>query len=300
MKRRRIIGCIGMMLCGLWAGNAAACFALVPLEMVVSNSPVVIVGEMIEIKSAKPKEGERAFDIAYIRVEKVLKNTLPNYPIKVGDKMPLSMPSAKNSMMATTDIRYPVKTKGIWILDLENQTFWATYPGDHQPAEKEEEIRDIIEQQAAPLKELDAGDKQTRKLEVRHSMMGYRDTLLFYTFKEEKAVLKLQVGNKDKTFPVRATIFFFDEKVTDAELDKWLNNQHSDGLYPEIPNPVHTYAIPEKVCKVTSHKLIDHSKQHFGEYDNYAVTLQVTNHSNQRSFKLKGFTVDTTVHVKTK
>ena len=144
MKRRWIIGCIGMMLCGLWVGNAAACWMEMPLESVVSNSPVVVVGEIVEIKSAEPKEGERVFDTAYIKVEKVLKNTLSNHSVKVGDRIPLSMPSAKNTIQISTDISYPVETKGIWILDLEDKTFWATYPGDCQPESKEEEIKTII------------------------------------------------------------------------------------------------------------------------------------------------------------
>lgn len=44
--------------------------------------------------------------------------------------------------------------------------------------------------------------KSTQKQEVRESQIGYRDTLLFYTFPDQKSVLKLQIGNKDKSFPM--------------------------------------------------------------------------------------------------
>ncbi len=149
-------------------------------------------------------------------------------------------------------------------------------------------------------------NKQTQKLEVRHSMLGYRDTLLFYTFKEQKTVLKLQIDNRDKTFPMTATIYVFEDCVTEDGLKKWLNNQHSDGLFPEVPNPVSIQKVPEKVCKVTSQKLLDNTKERFGEYANYAVNFKVKDFEGKdkgkgnASIKLKGFTGETKVHVKTK
>ena len=44
--------------------------------------------------------------------------------------------------------------------------------------------------------------KKAQKLEVRHSMIGLRNTLLFYTFKDQQAILTLSIGNTDVTFPV--------------------------------------------------------------------------------------------------
>jgi hypothetical protein len=143
-------------------------------------------------------------------------------------------------------------------------------------------------------------NKLTQKLEVRHSQIGYRSTLLFYTFKEQKTVLKLQIGNRDKTFPMTATVYIFADSVSEDGLKKWLNNQHSDGIFPDVPQPITTHKVPAKVCKVTSHKLIDRSKQQFGEYDNYAVTFEVNDYADMESIKLKGFAGDTKVHVKTK
>lgn len=143
-------------------------------------------------------------------------------------------------------------------------------------------------------------DKLTPKLEVRHSQIGFRDTLLFYTFKEQNVILKLQIGNKDKTFPMTATFYIFQDSVTEDGLKKWLNNQHSDAIFPDVPEPIMTHKAPAKVCTVTSHKLIDRSKQQFGEYDNYAVKFQVINYSDMKNVKLKGFTGETKVHVKTK
>lgn len=143
-------------------------------------------------------------------------------------------------------------------------------------------------------------EKNTPKLEVRRSQIGYRSTLLFYTFKNRKAVLKLQFGNRDKTFPVTGTIYVFAKNVTENGIKKWLNNQHSDGLYPDVPRPERTLKIPAKLCKVTTHKLIDHTKLPFGEYDNYAVTFSVNDYADAKNLTLKGFKGATKVHVKTK
>ena len=46
-----------------------------------------------------------------------------------------------------------------------------------------------------------------------------------------------------------------DEKTTEEGLKKWLNNQHSDGLFPEVPIPTSTGELPAGVCAVTGHKL---------------------------------------------
>ena len=142
--------------------------------------------------------------------------------------------------------------------------------------------------------------KSTPKLEVRDSQIGYRDTLLFYTFRDQNAVLKLQIDNKDKSFPMTGGIYIFAASVKEDDIKKWLNNQHSDGLYPDVPEPISTYKLPEKACKVTSHKVIDRSKQEFGEYDNYSVTFDVKDYADKKNITLKGFSDTTKVYVKTK
>jgi hypothetical protein len=139
----------------------------------------------------------------------------------------------------------------------------------------------------------------TARLEVRHSQIGYRSTLLFYTFAEQQTVLRLQFGNQDKTFPVTGVVYVFDKTVTAEGIKKWLNNQHSDGLFPDVPQPNATIKIPAKVCTVTSNKLLDNTKQRFGEFANYAVTFEVKDYTDKTTIKLKGFKGETKVHVKT-
>jgi len=37
-----------------------------------------------------------------------------------------------------------------------------------------------------------------------------------------------------------ATVYIFDDSVTEDGLKKWLNNQHSDGLFVDVPEPTST------------------------------------------------------------
>jgi hypothetical protein len=141
--------------------------------------------------------------------------------------------------------------------------------------------------------------RETPKLEVRESQLGFRDTLLFYTFAPQQTVLKLQIGNQNKSFPVTGTLYFFAADVTPEGIAKWLNNQHSDALFADAATPVSSHKLPAKVCKVLFHKFIDHSQQPFGEFDNYAVTFQVDDYAELKGVTLKKFAGTATVHIKT-
>ena len=133
--------------------------------------------------------------------------------------------------------------------------------------------------------------KNAERLEVRHSMVGPRDTLLFYTFADRHAVLRLEIGNADDTFPVTGKVYLFSEETTKDALGKWLNNQHSDGLFPDVPEPVEVVNLPREVCTVTERKLMS-EKAHpptGATFQDYKVTVSVKDHQVKGKFDLKGF-----------
>ena len=149
----------------------------------------------------------------------------------------------------------------------------------------------------APIMELDIA--KAKKLEIRQGQIGFRSTLLFFTFKDQKAILKIHINNKDTTFPIMATLYQFDQKTSDEGLKRWLSNQHSDGLFPEVPEPSNTIEIPKKVFKIAASKMTGESKQRIGNKKvvNYDVTLQASDYTDKTSYKLKGFKLETKVHV---
>jgi len=144
--------------------------------------------------------------------------------------------------------------------------------------------------------------KKAHKQEVRHSMIGFRNTLLFYTFKDQQAILTLSIGNTDETFPVKGKLHLFDPATTEEDLKKWINNQHSDALFPDVPTPVFTGKLPEGSCRVTSHKQTGMSKSPTGPatFTNYEVKLSVKEHAIDKKVKLSTFTDTAKVHVKSK
>lgn len=152
---------------------------------------------------------------------------------------------------------------------------------------------------AGESKILDPADKQVNKLTVTSSQIGYRSTLLFYTFNEKKAVLKVLIDNKNKDFPVSATVYTFAEDVTEEGLGKWLNNQHSDGLFVDVPEPVAIGKVPADSSKALSHKLVGKEKQFFGNYDKYSVEFQLSGVPERNGVQIKDFKDTATVYVKT-
>ena len=146
---------------------------------------------------------------------------------------------------------------------------------------------------------LDARGKQVQKLEVSSSLGGFRNTLIFYTFQDQKAVLKIVIDNKSTKFPVAATLYTFAENATEDGLKKWLNNQHSDGLFVDVPEPTANHKIAAGSCKTLSHKLIDQTKSPFGTFDNYSVAFQIRRVAKTGKFRVKDFTDKATVHLKT-
>jgi len=148
----------------------------------------------------------------------------------------------------------------------------------------------------APRKSLKV-TRETPVKDVQQSQIGYRDTLIFYTFKKESTVLRLQIENKDQSFPMRATLFFFAENIDEDGIKKWINNQHSDGIFVDAPQPTGTHELPAANCKVSKHKYIDREMMGIGEYDNYKVTFEIKSYDDKNGLTLKGFTGETKVHV---
>lgn len=129
-------------------------------------------------------------------------------------------------------------------------------------------------------------------------MIGKRNTLLFYTFKGQRTILSVIINNNDTKFSVTAVVYQFADDVTDESLAKWINNQHSDGLYGDAPKPTANFPVPADACSVVSHRLIERTKHHNGEHDTHEVKFQIGEFSKESVFKLKTFTDEAKVYIK--
>ena len=150
----------------------------------------------------------------------------------------------------------------------------------------------------AAVRQLDI--KEAERKEVCYSMIGPRNTLIFYTFVDQQAILTLTIDTKDESFPVGGRILLFDEETTEEGLKKWINNQHSDGLYPDIPDPIFTKVLPEGSCVVTAHKQLGVTKDtglRKVDFKNFEVDLSIKAHQVDDQFTLSAFTDSSRVYV---
>ena len=147
---------------------------------------------------------------------------------------------------------------------------------------------------------LDIKSKDTKRLEISSGFGGYRRTMVFYSFPEHRAVLKVTIDNKTKMFPVSAILYEFSENTGEKQIAKWLNNQHSDALFADAPRPKKTTKVAEQSCKTKSSKFIEHAKPRFGNYDNYKVSYQILQMGTIGSFQLKKLEDEAIVHLKVK
>jgi hypothetical protein len=143
----------------------------------------------------------------------------------------------------------------------------------------------------------------TAKVQVTQSMIGYRDTLLFYTFPAEKAVLVVRIDNKTDQFPIKAELNVFPKNATNEGIANWINNQHSCGLFPDVPEPVAVHNIPATSFAVVSKKIaeaivVEEGPPNAGKFNRYEVEFKLENVPAVGEIKIKDFTDTASVFVK--
>jgi len=151
-----------------------------------------------------------------------------------------------------------------------------------------------IRPRATPLKITD----ETPTMQIRSSMIGYRDTLIFYSLPDQRAVVKINIDNKGTTFPITATVFLFDANADQEGIDKWINNQHSDALFADALEPTSRYTLPKNKAKILSFSAAETVSDSLGQHINYTVQFKIRSTSQKGSFQLKPFKDDASVFVK--
>ena len=139
------------------------------------------------------------------------------------------------------------------------------------------------------------------RVEIRHSMLGYRDTVVFYTFKEQRAVMVLNIGNSDETFPITGSVHLYDKATTEKDLKKWINNQHSDALFGDAPEPLVTRKLPAGFCKVTSREQAGTSENRGpskGTFKDFKVVFSIKEQVIGEDTTLPAFIDTAQVHVR--
>jgi len=116
----------------------------------------------------------------------------------------------------------------------------------------------------------------TPALEVSRyfSMYARGPTKKFYRVPEAGSVVVVTTG--DTAPDASATIHIFPEATSPKAIDKWINNRHSDALYPDAAKPERAIAIPAERFHATASDPLDHEVGPNGdEYDRVRVDFTI-------------------------
>lgn len=159
----------------------------------------------------------------------------------------------------------------------------------------------LIVSSPASARDLDIAGDNVTKNEIRHGQVGPRDTIIFYTFGDEAAVLQLNIKKEGGKFVVSGKMQLFAEGTNAGQMGRWINNQHSCGLFPDVPEPKASVALAAESCTVLESKIKDGGKigneLNADRFDEYALKIKIADVEG-KGFKLKGFTADTSTFVK--
>ena len=153
----------------------------------------------------------------------------------------------------------------------------------------------------ASARDLDVTADKVKKQEIRYGQIGPRDTVIFYTFGDQDAVLQLNIKHAEGKFTLSGKMQLFKEGTGAEGMGKWVNNQHSCGLFPDVPKPT-TVELPAKACMVLESKMIGMKAGGGGrvapvpgqapKFEDHALKIQVGD-LKMDGFRLKSFTLDT-------
>jgi len=140
--------------CLVFPLTARACWVSISLEDFVKENRLIVVGEIIRVIHAP--NSRYLSDTAFIKVERVLKNSLKKAP-KVGSEISLSMPSASNERPLSTDIYYSQGQRGIWLLNFEDGKYHAGQPLAFQPLSEQQKVKAAMKGEKSKLPSRGAG-----------------------------------------------------------------------------------------------------------------------------------------------
>lgn len=142
---------------------------------------------------------------------------------------------------------------------------------------------------AKEITKLDLAGKNVKREEVSQSQIGLTSTKLFYTVAEQQAVVVIHLDNTKKEFPATGKVYVFEKVATAEDLAKWINNQHSDGLFPDVPEPKASFNLPAEACKTVESKLVGTTSANNTTYHQHTVVIKINEANVNEQLKIKEF-----------
>ena len=122
------------------AAPAHADWAAVPLDVLVDEADVMVVGKVAKIQDGGFAIGSRKYDVAVVAVSDVLKSAS-------GKPKEIHIAQPGMGMVTSADIRFSAGQQGIWLLtkDPERDVYWAKHPGQFQVEKEQKELMTLLE-----------------------------------------------------------------------------------------------------------------------------------------------------------
>lgn len=135
---------------------------------------------------------------------------------------------------------------------------------------------------------------------VRHYLNGFGNTQLFITIPGQSAVLHLFIDHTSREFASSGKVVLFAPGTADEAIGLWINNQHSCGLFPDVPEPVFTGQLPDGTCVVTESKKVGEvaNPTDNSPFHDYQVKLSVKAHAAPGQYTLEAFETEAEVYLK--
>ena len=152
-------------------------------------------------------------------------------------------------------------------------------------------------------RELLVSDNTSNTIEITQCFctVRFRSTLKIYHFDNQNAVLMIEFDNKTSDFTRTATIVLFDANASDDAVSKWINNQHSDGLFFDYAKPLATYLLEPEAVSITSTSFDEKLTGEAGdEYEKHQIEFAVANLSEPDKYYLNGFADQSVVYLQTR
>lgn len=117
-------------------------------------------------------------------------------------------------------------------------------------------------------------DTKATEVSRYFSPLAHGPTKKFYVVPESNAVVV--VATVDGTGDAAATIHLFPADVTAEGISKWINNQYSDALYPDVPKPLRSVPVPGERFHTKVGPPLEHERGESGdEYDRVRVEFTI-------------------------
>lgn len=156
-------------------------------------------------------------------------------------------------------------------------------------------------QEPQPEVTLDFANQTVNELDINQyfSFRAHGPTINILHFQEQNAVVVINFPNESPELTLNGTVNIFDASETAESIDQWINNLHSDALYPDVPEPIHTSSLAGYT--ILSSSLIDQETGPNGdEYDVYGVEYRLDEVADAGVFTLNELENLTVVYVMTK